>query len=145
MERVAEQFRLDVRQAFEKENADWRAEEEDGIAKVKADPMNALKIENDPNFASAMTVRDSFYWEIYERSTIDVKNNSVRVILPRGFAIYADFIRMFEETSVGWSKADVDAEIVDGTPRVVIKLILIDYWDADRAAKWLAEKALRVV
>jgi hypothetical protein len=139
-ERVAEQFRLEVRQAFEHENATHRAEEAAEIEQVKADPKYADMLARDPSYAAVMTVRDSFFWEIYSDSDVQIVNNSVKVILPRQFAIYPDFITMFEGTSVGWVKAAVGAEIVDGEPRVVIKLILIDYWDDDRAIAWHAKK-----
>jgi len=140
MERVAEQFRLEVRQAFERENTAHRAEEAADLERAKADPKYAEMAARDPGFAEAMAVRDSMFWEIYSGADIQITNNSVKVVLPRGYAIFADFVRMFEGTSVAWSYADVDAEIVDGEPHVVIKLILIDYWDDDRAAKWHAEK-----
>jgi hypothetical protein len=141
MERLAEQFRREVRERFEKENVAHRAEEEADIAKVMADPESATRIARTPGLAETMTVRDSFYWDIYSSSTIEIINNSVRIVLPRGFAIFRDFVEMFEGTSVAWSKVDVTAEIVDGEPRVVLHLILIDYWDDDRAAQWWAEKA----
>jgi hypothetical protein len=138
-ERVAEQFRLEVRQAFGRENAAYRAEETAEIEQIKADPENAARFEN-PSFAAGMTVRDSFFWEIYSASDVQIKNNSVKVILPRGYAIFSDFVEMFSGTSVGWSHASVGAEIVDGEAHVTVELILIDYWDDDRAAKWHAER-----
>jgi hypothetical protein len=139
-ERVAEQFRLEVRQAFERENATHRTEEAAEIEQVKADPKYADMLARDPSYAAALTVRDSFYWEIYSSSDVQIVNNSVKVILPRQLAIYPDFITMFEGTSVGWTKAAVEAEVIDGEAHVVLELILIDYWDDDRAAKWLTEK-----
>jgi hypothetical protein len=139
-ERVAEQFRLEVRQAFERENATYRAEEAADLKQVQARPEYAEMIARDPSYAAAMAVHDSFFWEIYSSSDVQIVNNAVKVILPRQFAIYPDFITMFEGTSVGWTKAAVDAEIVDGEPHVVLELILIDYWDDDRAAKWCAGK-----
>lgn len=136
MEKVAEQFRLDVRAAFEAENAEWLAEERAGIAKVKAD----LDAEGKPH-PDWLVERNSFYWEIYNGSKIHIERNSVKVLLPIGFAVYPDFIAMFGGTAVGWANPSVTATIVDGKPRVVIELILIDYWDDERQAKWLAEKA----
>jgi hypothetical protein len=143
MERVAEQFRLEVRQAFEKENAAFRAEEEADLERLKADPEHAVRIARDSHLAEALAVRDSLFWDLYSNADVQVVNNSVKVVLPRGIAVYPDFIEMFNGTSVGWGKAAVDAEIVDGEPRVVIELILIDYWDDDRAAAWLVEKVQR--
>jgi hypothetical protein len=71
------------------------------------------------------------------RLTID--RNSVDILLPTGFAVYPDFIAMFGKTSVGWSVPSVDARLVNGEARLFIHLILIDYWDDERHAKWLAE------
>lgn len=141
-ERVAEQYRLDVRQAFEKENAVHRAEEAADLEKVKREhPEDYARHMRDPSYARAMTVRDSMFWEIYQGSTIEIVSNSVRIILPRGFVIFPDLVEMFEDTSVGWSRVGVGAEIVDGEARIVLSLCLIDYWDDDRAAQWWAKKA----
>jgi hypothetical protein len=136
MERVAEQFRLDVRAAFEAENAEWLADERAAITTIKAD----LDAKGEPH-PDWLVERNSFYWEIYNGSKIEIESNSVKVLLPNGFAVYANFITMFGGSSVGWSIPSVTAAIVDDEPRVVIELILIDYWDDDRQAKWLAAKA----
>lgn len=137
--RVAEQFRCEVQQAFERENAAFRAEEAADIEKVKRERAAEFEdlVKRAPHLAEA---RDSLFWEIYSGSDIQIENNAVKVVLPNGFAIYSDFIEMFEGTSVGWSYANVGAEIVEGEPRVIIELILIDYWDDDRAAKRLVDK-----
>jgi hypothetical protein len=142
-ERVAEQFRLEVRQAFERENAAYRAAEATEIEQVKADPRHAANLlAQDPSYAAAMIVHDSLFWEIYSGADIQIVNNSVKVILPScGFAIYPDLIEMFDGTSVGWSKTGIGAKIVNGEARVVAELILVDYWDDDRAAAWLAKGA----
>lgn len=134
MEKIAEQFRTDVRVRFERENAEWLREERAGIAKVKADCD--AKGEPHPDWIAE---RNSFYWEIYSSSEIKIENNSVDVLLPNGFAVYPDFIAMFGKTSVGWSIPSVSAILVDGEARLAIDLILIDYWDDERHAKWLTE------
>lgn len=141
-ERVAEQFRLEVRQAFERENAAYRAEDAAEIERLRTDPTFVDRLAQNPCCADAMTVRDSFFWEIYEGSNVRIASNSVRVVVPRQFAIYPDFVAMFDQTSVGWSRASVNAEIVDGEPRVVVELVLVDSWDDDRAA---AADAKRVI
>ncbi len=134
MEKVAEQFRADVKARFERENAEWLAEERAGIAKIKTDC--AAKGES---YLDGLVEQDSFYWEIYNASVITIESNSVDILLPNGFAVYPDFIAMFGKTSVGWSIPAVDARIVDGEARLFIHLILIDYWNDERHAKWLAE------
>lgn len=135
MEKVAEQFRVDVRARFERENAEWLAEERASTAKIKADCDAA----SEPYPDWLTPERNSFCWEIYEGSEITIDRNSVDVLLPNGFAVYPDFIAMFGSTSVGWSIPSVDARIVDGEARLFIHLILIDYWDDERHAAWLAE------
>ncbi len=134
MERVAQQFRDDVKKRFERENAEWLAEERAATEKIKAE----CDAKSEP-YPDWMTERNSFYWEIYERCIITIESNSVDVLLPNGFAVYPDFIEMFGKTSVGWSVPSVDARLVDGEARLFIHLILIDYWDDERHAKWLAE------
>jgi hypothetical protein len=138
MDRVAEQYRRDVRRAFESENATWLAEERAGIADVKA-TCDAIGCP----YPDWLGERDSFYWEIFTRAEIRIAINSVQVILPDGFAIYPDFVSMFGGTSVGWTTPSVAAVMIDGEARVAIELILIDYWDDERHAEWLAEKAKR--
>jgi len=137
-EQVAAQYRLDVQRAFETENAEWLSEERKGIAEVILDC--AAKGEPHPDWAVA---RSSFFWDIYSLSEIKIENNSVQVLLPNGFGIYPDFIAMFGNTSVGWVVPSVSAILVDDEPRLAIELILIDYWDDDRAAEWTSAQALK--
>lgn len=134
MEKVAQQFRDDVRKRFERENAEWLKEEREAVEQLKAECDAAGKPHPD-----WLVEQNSFYWEIYSESKIDITSNSVDVMLPNGFAVYPDFIAMFGKTSVGWSIPSVAARIVDGEARLCIHLILIDYWDDERHAKWLAE------
>ncbi len=134
-ERVAEQFRSDVRERFEAENAVWLKVENEEIAKAKLERPGLF--ERNPDY---IEVRNSFYWEIYSASKIEIENNSVRVVLPNFYAIYPDFVKFFGKTSVGWSSVSISAEVFgDDGPRVVLELFLIDYWDDERHAKWLAE------
>ena len=135
MEKVAQQFRDDVKKRFERENNEWLTEERAATVKIKADCD--AKGEAYPDWLTPE--RNSFYWEIYEASVITIDRNSVDVLLPQNFAVYPDFISMFSHTTVGWSIPSVDARIVDGEARLFIHLILIDYWDDERHAKWLAE------
>lgn len=134
-ERVAEQFRNEIRERFARENASWLAAERKGIAEVKA----KCDAEGKP-YPDWLEERPSFLQEIYERLDIQITSNSVRVILPNGFAIHTDFVDMFGGTEVGWSYPSIAAVIVDGEPRVAIELILIDYWDDARHAKWDEER-----
>lgn len=136
-ERVAEQFRRDVRERFEKEAAAFRDEDAADAAAVKA----KYDAKGEPYPDWLLEERPSFLWEIYERSEIRIDNNSVQVVLPKGFAFFPDLTDMFDGTSVAWSRPHVNAILVDGEPRVTIELILIDYWDDERHAKWLAERA----
>lgn len=134
-ERVAEQFKLEVRQRFEEENARWRARETADLDRLAKAPDWEDRMRN-PNFAAGMAVRDSFFWDIYSSSTINYEYNSVQVVLPNGFAIYADFVDMFGRTSVGWGTPSVGGKIIDGESYTVIDVLLVDYWDDKRAAAW---------
>lgn len=125
------QFRAEIHRKFEAENAAWRAQEEAEIA--------ALKLEGP--IPPELVVRDSFYWEIYSRTVFKARANSVRAILPIGFAHRPEMIEMFGETSVGWSSASLSATIMNGEPHVVIDVLLIDSWDDERHAEWLAKNA----
>lgn len=140
-EQVAAQCRLDVQRAFETENAEYRAWEAAQLAEIQARPGYADSLAASPQHVDAMAVRDSFMWEIYARSKIDITNNSVTVILPTGFAIHTDLVEMFGADSVSWCTPSIGASIIDGEARVIIKLILIDYWDDDRAAEWASVQA----
>lgn len=132
-DRIAEQYRAEVRGRFEAENAEWLAHERAAQAKIRAE----CDAEGRPH-PDWMVERNSFYWDIITASVIEIDMNAVRVVLPSGYAIYPDFIEMFCGTTVGWSKPSIGAEIADGEPRVVVELILVDYWDDEREAKWLA-------
>lgn len=135
-EEIAQQFRLEVQQRFAAENAEHLRLEREEIVEVKAkyDVQGRA-------YPDWLAERDSFLWEIYSSSVIQIEANSVKVTVAQGFAIYADFIEMFGGTSVGWGLPSVGAEIIDGEPRVTIKLILVDSWDEDWHAAWLAKKA----
>lgn len=132
-ERIVDQYRSEIQRAFEDENARWRAEE-------TADLARALSEHPDSAALVGWEIRDSFMWGIYASSTVVGDRNSVRIVLPNGFAIFPDLIEMFNRASVVWSKACVGAEIVDGEAHVVVRVLLVDYWDDERAAKWLAEQ-----
>ena len=134
-EEVARQFRLEVQQRFAAENEAYLRQERQEIAAIKA----KLDAEGSPH-PEWFAERDSFLWEIYSDSEIQIEHNVVMVIVPRGFAIYTDFVEMFADTSVGWTVPSVGAEIIAGVAHAVIKLILIDYWDDTRHAAWLAEE-----
>lgn len=135
-ERIAEQFRTDVLERFEHENAEWLAEENTSAINIKAE----YDAKGAPYPDWLTTDRNSFFWEIYTASEITIVNNSVDILLPQGFAIYTDFIAMFDDTSTGWSRPSVEAKLVDGEARLSVHLILIDYWDDKRHAEWLAKK-----
>lgn len=132
-ERIVEQYRAEIRAAFEAENRAWHDEEAADREKCeREDPVGWRRLVE----SGAAAPRDSFLWEIYAGSEIRTDLNSVSVLLPTGFAIGVDLIEMFERSSVTWTKADVGAEIVDGEARVVVELLLVDYWDDERAAEW---------
>jgi hypothetical protein len=134
--RVQQQFKDEVQKVFEAENAAGRAEEAAQIEEL---------LKEKPELATEewLAVRDSFYWRIYEDCTFEFYQNSVDIICPVGYAIRSEFIEMFGGTSVGWSIPTVGAKIVNGEPRVVIDVLLIDFWSDTRAAAWVAGIELR--
>lgn len=136
-EQVAEQFRRDIRERFEHERDTYMKRDNEDRDEVKA----KFDAKGEPYPDWLLADRTSFFWEIYERTVIKVESNAVQIVLPHGFGLFADFFAMFEGTSVAWSKPSVGATIIDGNAHVTIELILIDYWDDERQAKWLAERA----
>lgn len=52
-----------------------------------------------------------------------------------------DVIRMFDDISVSWTRPLVFAGVVCGEARVMVELILVDYWDDDRASARLSRGA----
>ena len=117
-------------------------EECEDIARFKA-KLDAEDKQYPDWLSNWLIEEDGFFWDIYQRLDIQIEKNSVRVILPRGFAIWTDFLEMFDDTSVGWSIPSIGAKIVDGEPHVTIDLFLVDYHDDARHAAWLARKTNR--
>lgn len=130
-EQIADQFRLEVQQRFAAENEKYRQEDRAEIEKI---------VKETGSLPDGLEERDSFFWEIYSNAEMRIEQNAVEVLLPNGFAIYPDFIAMFGNISVDWSFPSIGAVLVDGEPRLVIRQILIDYWDDDRQEMWCAEE-----
>lgn len=135
-EEVARQYRLEVQQRFAAENDAYLRHERDEIATIKAQ----LDAEGKPH-PDWLVERDSLLWEIYSGSEILIERNTVTVVAQQGYALRPDFVEMFDGTSVAWSVPSISALVVDGEPHVAIVLILVDYWDDDRHAAWIAEQA----
>lgn len=137
-EQIAEQFKLEVRRRFQSENLSHLAEERADIAKA----IEEFAASGQPRPDWLMTTaHDSALWMTYEKSSIQIEVNSVRVILPGDWTIGLDFFDMFDGTEMAWSLPAIGAELVDGQPRVVIDLVLVDSWDDDRHKAWLAVAA----
>lgn len=132
-EQVVAAFRAEVQARFEAENAAHRAEEARQCAELR-------KKYGDVEFERLMgdiSVRNSFFWDIYSGVEFHAPNNLVKVVLPRGYGIYTKFVEMFDDTSVAWMYPVIGAEIADdGEAHVTIEVLLIDYWDDERAAEW---------
>src|SRR5262249_33328306 len=118
-ERIAAQYRAEIRGLFEAENAAWRAEEEASFAEVQRDHPDRYE----RLIADTGGVRDSHIWDIYVGSDVQIRMNDVRVVLRDGFAIFPDLIEMFGRASVVWTSPSVGAEVVAGEARLVIDLL----------------------
>jgi hypothetical protein len=136
-EQVVAAFRAEVQARFEAENAAHRAEDARQLAEIreKRGEVEFQRLMGD------ISVRDSFFWDIYSGAEFHAPNNLVKVVLPRGYAVYTKFVEMFADTSTAWMYPVVGAEIADdGEAHVTIEVLLTDYWDDKRAAEWAADK-----
>jgi hypothetical protein len=140
-ERIADQFRAEIRARFEAENAAYRSEEAAGIERARrANP------EWWAEFAASSTAArpsDGPSWVIYRAADLRIDDNCARIVLPVGWMIGLDFVRMFDDTSVAWTVPTLAAEVVGGVARVVVEVILVDCWDDARAAAWSAARSGR--
>jgi hypothetical protein len=126
------QFIAEIRDSFATSNASHRAQEAADLAAILA---RGPELQGVPGFE----VRDSFEFDIWSGITSRLVRGCVIVMFPPGFAIYAEFIERFANTSVAWSFPNIIARVVEGRPRVGIEVMLIDDWDDDRARRWIAE------
>lgn len=128
-EKIVSQFRNEVHQVFVAENRRHLEEEAAEIAHTKIEHADYLAAHPETD----LTIRDSLFWEIYRRSMFHIDGNHVKIVLPTGFGLYSELIEMFGTTSVGWTRPSISAETVDNESRVVIDLLLVDYWNDDKA------------
>ena len=135
-ERVAAVYLDEVQARFEAENEKWLVEERRAHAECLAKYGEAEY----KRLLGDIGIRNSFYWDVYNECAIVIDRNTVKIVCPVGFALYGDFVEMFSGTSVAWSLPMIGVELVDGEPRVTIKIVLIDYWDDERAAEWQRER-----
>jgi len=125
-ERIADQYRAEIRDIFKGYDDEHREDREQL-------PEDAI--------ADVPEVSDA--WILYERIVIHVDADDVRVILPAGFTCGESMIRVFEQPSVAWTKVIVGTAIVDGSPRLVLDLLLVDSWDDDKANEAAKKKRER--
>ncbi len=138
MDKVAEQFRLEIRERFEAINFKYRGDRNQEIAEFTLEhPKEAAEWHADPDMTHMMQIDNSPEWQMYQNTNIEIVNNSVTIILPDQFGISSDNIGIFEGTSVAWSLVRAFPVLVNGEPRISLDLILVDYWDDDKAAEWL--------
>jgi hypothetical protein len=115
-ERVQQRFREEIHLRFEAENAQQKKEEAEA--------------------ASMEEPGDSYLWEIYKRCAIKIDRNHVRVRFPAGFSIDQEVLAMFDNTEVGWTCPSI---VADGAT-LVLDLLLVDSWNNERSAQWLAQQ-----
>lgn len=125
---VFEAFAKQVRARFEAENAAWRAQETAELGKILATRTERQ---------DWMVVRDSFLWEVFEGCEMTYSLNMAMITLPDEFAHFATTVKMFDDTSVAWAHPRITA-VGD---RVVLEVLLVDYWSDEREAEWLAALA----
>ncbi len=135
--RKVEQAKTDIHQVFKAENDAWLNDEIAELAEVRDQYLAAGKTPPDWVF----NILSSFTWDIYEHGRWDVtEHGDVLFILPDGYAIYAELIKMFDYISVNWGIPSIRIHRDEaGESHLAIVLHLIDYWDDDRHAKWVAE------
>lgn len=85
------------------------------------------------------TVQDSLLSEIWSASTVTLYSNVAEVMLPTHYAITRDVIAMLDHTEACWGHAEINAILFDDEPRVLIRIVLVDYWNDEQSAKWKAE------
>lgn len=137
-EEVQQQFYKDVRARFEAENAAYQAMDRHGIDKLLLDDPNFF--ERNEWAKDAFGIRNSFLWEILEGCQFSYHFNRAEIVLPEGFAIGADVVNMFSNTAVAWGLPSISAKIIDGQPRLVIDVLLIDFWSDERQREWEEEQ-----
>lgn len=136
VERIAAQYQHEIRQKFEARNLAHRTEEAADVERMRREDPRAWQawqhiVARDPGAG----IRDDPDWEIYCACQINIQGNAVRIILPGdGWAIGPDLIQALADASVVWAGPAVRAEVVEGAPRVVVELTLVDYWDDERAS-----------
>lgn len=132
----ADSFRNEIHKRFLEENEAWK--KEDSLQLELAKRRSPDFIEVHPEYAE---LRQSFLWQIYQGSVIEISmDDGIKITLPRGFAITADVLHMFDSTEVAWSTPFIEAEIVEGEPVIVISIMVVDYWDDEMSMKWAEEK-----
>ena len=130
-EAVAQSFRDEIQQRFERHNADYH---ERDAAELEAVLKDRPDLRGQPGF----TVRDSMAWEVYLRSTIQIDRNSVVIILPTGLAVGSDIIYMFDHTAMAWTRPTIGATSVDGEVHPTIEILLVATWTDDMDKDWRA-------
>ena len=136
-EEIQHAFLLEVRERFDAENARWRADEVRSLEEFKRDnPDDYARYANE--HPHIVAVRDSFLWELYQGCEFRWPAvNAVEVVMPDGFGLsLRDLKDMFDNTEMGWGLASVEATIIDGRPRVVVSVVLVDGYDDDRHREW---------
>ena len=140
-EQKAECFRKEIRDRFVEENEEWRKEE---AIQTEAVLKKYPGYYDRPGHEHLREITDSFFWRVYQESVIELTPaHGARIVLPTGFAIYSDFVEMFDNTEVAWSTTSMGPEIVNGEARIVLSIMLVDYWDDEMSRKWKEERRLK--
>lgn len=130
---VAESFRTEIRARFEAHNVAYRAREK---AEQDAFFRDHPEKRGQPGYDHGD--RDSGAWSFYEACKIQIEGNVVTIVSP-GPSIDMHIVHLFDNTTASWSKPWVSAVIVDGEPRIEIKIVLVATWDDSLDAAWRKE------
>ena len=136
-DRKFQQFKTEVEARFVREREFWRDifERETADARSKNPNFDAqckawgIGVEFDPSL-------DCLEWNLFEHSEILLEDGMVKIILDSRYALRPEWCHMFEMTSVAWSGLLMSAQIRNGEPRIVLDMMMIDYWDDEREAEW---------
>lgn len=133
-DRKFEQFKKEVRGRFVRENEFWRDVHDNDIRLARQkDPTFD---ENCRQHGISLEYDGCMEWDFYTGSEIIHDHGMIRIVLGGSYALRPEWINFFEDTSVAWSKVTIDAEMVNDKPRVVLHIMMIDYWTDEKEIEW---------
>lgn len=140
-EQVCAQWRKEVVARFQKDNDEYRElvaqEHREWVERDGVDCVEKFLAEH-PNYPYDPGTCTSGLWKMWEAANVTTKHNTVKIVTYGGPNVI-EFLTSIGHTSVCWSKPHVELVIIEGVPAINITIYLIDYWDDERAEKWLLD------